>query len=170
MRVERQNQAIRFDFSSPEVRLLLHILARAVVHYRLRPGDLDPRAAAVWYSTRGCAAARMSEAETKEWVEHLHFLKSERIEGINCWRQSLSEGDADAGTLELSPPQATAFMMVLNDYRLLCAAMHGIEEGEMAVQTPTDYARLPAQQRQALFEIHFLAWVVEETVQCLVPP
>lgn len=167
MRVQRQNEIIRFFFSLPESRLVSRILGRMVTSYSSLPKDLDPRTAAVWYSTRGCVSARMSDIEMQEWVEHLHALKNDTIGCINDWRRRLS--GKNTSPLDLSLSHASTFIVVLNDYRLMCAATHDINEKEMAIQSTAALGELPDTQRAALFEIHFLAWLVEETVRSLMP-
>ena len=35
----------------------------------------------------------------------------------------------------------------------------------MSLRTPMELAALPEERQQALLEIHFLAWIVEETLR-----
>ncbi len=141
-------------------RRLATVLQEIRANYQLRPEDLHPKIAAVWYSTRGCASARMTPDETREWLAHLHGFKSENVARIDRWVATLTAPTTEAHRLELSSEDAAALMIVLNDQRLLLAARQDIGEAQMTVQTLTELRRLPLPQRKAVFDIHFLAAVI----------
>ena len=47
----------------------------------------------------------------------------------------------------------------------MAAAKHDVGEDEMSLRTPMELAALPEERQQALLEIHFLAWIIEETLR-----
>src|SRR5438270_171070 len=79
MRAARTPKALGLTFNTLESRLLRHILKQIITNYQITPQDLNPKAASVWYSAKGCESARMSPEETQEWLEHLHQYKSKEV-------------------------------------------------------------------------------------------
>jgi len=181
MRLQREKEFLVFTLSFPERLLLARVLQELAGKYRLKPEELDARTAAAWYSSRGCSTAGMSAEETKEWLEHLHvFKKSTCLQRLEEWASQLGEretGNAERGaadsalpkqsTLRIPMDHAPAFVTAINDYRLAVAARHDIGQAEMDAHSPWQLARLPALRQQAVLEIHFLAWIIEETLRAL---
>jgi hypothetical protein len=179
MRLQRENESLVFTLSLPEHLLLANALRELVAKYRLKPDELDARTAAAWYSRRGCATAGMSDEETREWLEHLHALKkSNCLQRLEEWVSQLREcrkGNSEAGAadpefsgqsmLRIPTDEAAIFMTAINDYRLAAAARHDIGQIEMDAHSPWQLARLPPLRQKALLEIHFLAWIIEETLR-----
>jgi hypothetical protein len=179
MRLQRENESLVFSLSPAERWLLAHVLRELIEKYRLKPDELDAATMAVWYSSRGCASAGMSAEETKEWLEHLHaFKKGASLQRLDEWSAQLGErepGNAESGkpgseaseqsTLRIPTEQAPAFVTAINDYRLAAAARHDIGQPEMDAHSPWQLARLPPPRQQAVLEIHFLAWMIEETLR-----
>jgi hypothetical protein len=172
MRLKRENESLVFTLSLPERLLLAHALRELAVNYRLKPDELDGRTAAAWYSPRGCASAGMSDEETKEWQEHLHaFKKNTNLQRLEDWAAQLGErvtADSELSgqsMLRIPTEQAAVFMTVINDYRLAAAARHDIGQAEMDAHSPWQLARLPPLRQKAVLEIHFLAWIIEETLR-----
>ncbi len=58
-------------------------------------------------------------------------------------------------------------MAAINDYRLSAAARHEIGQAEMDAHSPWQLAKLPPNRQKAVLEIHFLAWIIEETLRVL---
>jgi len=79
MRAARRKDDLVLEFGSVEKQILLHTIAAILENYKRKPADIDPRTAAVWYSTRGCKSAGMSEEETREWV-----VRGCTTAGIGC--------------------------------------------------------------------------------------
>jgi hypothetical protein len=158
---------IEISLAEPESHVLRHVLAEVAANYRLKPGQLDPKAIAVWYSTRGCESARMSQEETAAWLENLHAFRGGNLRRIEQWRRELSNARGNHYRLRLALGDAPVLLTVLNDHRLLTAARHGIGEGEMDFHSLEAFAAMTPEQQSALFEIHFLAWIMEEVLQLL---
>ena len=187
MRLLRENESLVFTLSLPERLLLAHVLLELAGKYRLNPDELDDRTAAAWYSRNGCATAGMSDEDTKEWLEHLHaFRKSTCLQRLEEWAAQLGErgtgpgetgsGERGAGknsalpeqsTLRIPTEHAAAFVTAINDYRLAAAARHDIGQAEMDAHSPWQLARLPPLRQKAVLEIHFLAWIIEETLRVI---
>jgi len=176
MLLQRENESLVFTLSLPERMLLAHALKELAAKYRLKPDELDARTAAAWYSSRGCASAGMSDEETKEWLEHLHaFKKRDCLQRLEEWAAQLRMECAERGTadselsgqsvLRIPTDQAAAFMTAINDYRLAAAARHDIGQAEMDAHSPWHLAKLPPLRQKAVLEIHFLAWIIEETLR-----
>lgn len=161
MKITRQTGHFTLGFKAKERALFLRVLSGILDHYRLAPDDLDPKIRGVWYSTRGCATARLTHEETREWIESLHAFKGAHVRALEVWRQQLQPGSTTGGTLQVPDDQVSVFLTVLNDHRLLVAAQNDIGEAEMSLRSTPELARLDPARLQALFEIQFLAAIIE---------
>ena len=166
MRLKRDNDHLILTLNLPESRLVWSVFRQLIASYSLKPDELDPKAASVWYSTRGCLTARMSQEETKEWVNDLHAFKSCNVERLKDWSDKLAH-PKPATSLPIKLADATAFMTAINDHRLMAAACNGITQKEMDSYALFELATLPPQRQAALLEIHFLAWILEETLRAI---
>jgi hypothetical protein len=192
MRLQRENDTLLLSCNQPEAELLRSVFRQLAESYRPAPGELDAVTAVAWYCTRGCATAKMSEAETAEWLEQMHAFKSARLERLADWSRQLgalpmADGPspmADSPSaighrpsaigkargpaqLRVATTDAPTFIASINDYRLLAAARHHIGQAEMDLHWPWQWAKLPAARREALLEIHFLALMIEETLRAV---
>lgn len=167
MRVARENNQLTFTYSLLESRLLRRVLQSIIGNYQMRPEDLDAPTAAAWYSTRGCEAARMSAEETREWLWQMHQLKSGHLRLLVDWDRQLAGGPGDLRELRIPVDEGSTLITVLNDYRLWAAARNDIGEGEMTLLSLRDLGHLKPAQQNALFEIHFLAQLIEEILRFL---
>jgi hypothetical protein len=167
MRLTVENQQLLCALNLLESRLLLRIFRELLAQYRLKPGEVDPHTAAAWYSTRGCRAAKMTEEETRDWLEHLHQFRGAHLPRLERWAAQLAHIPSSGSTLRVPLEDADAFLTVLNDHRLRLAACNGIGQAEMDIQSPLALAQLPPGQQKALFEIHVLAWLIEQTLSVL---
>jgi hypothetical protein len=167
MIVRRDKDAVIFSFSGMECRVIEGVLTALIANYQVPPSELDEKSASVWYSTRGCQSARMSADEAAEWIKQLHNVRSARLEFLQQLLENI--GKRPAGPLMLSVPieKAEALMIALNDHRLLVAARHDIGEAEMDMRTLSALTKLPPAQQTALYEIHFLAYILEELLHAL---
>jgi hypothetical protein len=168
MRLKRESDILHFTFNWMEAHILLEVLRQLAESYRLKPDEIDPRAAEAWYSKRGCVSATMSEEETREWLAHLHAFKGEHLPRLEAWSKQIRDcGSDSAAQLRIKIDDAAAFMTAINDHRLLAAARHDIGQREMDIQSPVELARLPGERQLAMLEIHFLAVILEETLRAL---
>ncbi len=164
MRLKREKDLLHFWFNALESRLLVRSLEQLAARYALKPAEIDPRIAAAWYSNRGCISAKLSEQETRDWLDQLHALKSANLQRLENW----------IGQLKPSPPHlrlrmddASAFITAVNDHRLAMAAAHDIGQEQMDIQSPLQLIKLPTSQQEALLEIHLLAWIIEESLRAM---
>lgn len=167
MDVSRQNGklAIRLNlFEAPLLRRSLEVLAE---NYRVPPADLDPATAAVWYSSRGCRTAGLSAEETRDWLASLHEFKNAHLRRLEDWIAQLAGVKPAGVTLLLELEAVDAFLVIVNDYRLLLAARHDIGEAEMDLLTDKAIESLAPARQAALMEIHYLAWLIEEVLRAL---
>jgi hypothetical protein len=188
VRLKREKDSLVFSLNSPERFLLIRVLRELIEKYRLKPDELDAPTASAWYSTRGCATAGLSAEETQEWLENLHTFKSATLQRLEEWatqlsprrpRQSAESVVADSAlpvphsalpeksSLRIKTDHAPTFVTVINDYRLAIAARQAIGQPEMDAHLPWQLIKLPADQQQAVLEIHVLAWIMEETLRLL---
>src|SRR5688572_24298104 len=151
MRLKRDNDRLIFTLNPPESRLILNVFRQLIASYSLKPGELDPKAASVWYSTRGCLTARMSQEETKEWMNDLHAFKSGNVPRLKEWSNELAHPKPPT-SLSIRFADATAFMTAINDHRLMAAACNGITQKEMDAYSLFELATLPPGRRAALLE------------------
>jgi hypothetical protein len=168
MRLKREPGSLQFSFNQSEARLLIAVLTNLAGNYRVKPDQLDPKLAAAWYSERGCAAAGLSSGETKEWLDNLHALKTSSLQLLDQWLGQLSESKPGSPVrLVVLRDDAPIFMRSINDSRLMAASRHEIGQTEMDIHSPFELLRLPAERQVAMMEIHFLAWILEETLRAL---
>ena len=165
MRLKREKDSLVFNLNSPERFLLTRVLRELIEKYRLKPHEQDASTASAWYSTRGCATAGLSAEETKEWLDNLHVFKGTNLQRLEEWARQL--GESGPSTLRIRTDDAPAFVTAINDYRLATAAGHNIGQPEMDAHMPWQLIKLPANQQQAVLEIHVLAWIIEETLRLL---
>jgi hypothetical protein len=169
MRVTRDQDRIRLELNTLEAHIFEQVLRAIITHYKMKPAEFDSKAAAAWYSTRGCQTGGMGAEETADWVESLHGMRSARLLSLEEWAAKLAARKTADTELLLSLSEATALMTMLNDYRLLLAAQHDIGQREMDLHTTPDVDDLPLQQQYALCEIDFLGWVIEALLRFIAP-
>lgn len=167
MRLQRENDVLVFKLNLPECLLVANVLRELAEKYRLKPNELDAQTATAWYSIRGCITAEMSEEEISEWLGHLHAFKSTYLQHLEAWARQLGEIGEEHSALRIPIDDAAAFVTAINDYRLAAAARHAIGQHEMDIHSQQQLAKLPAARQEALWEIHFLAWMLEETLRAL---
>ena len=171
MIVQRKQSAVEFRFSLLEKMVLERALATVAQNYKINPAELDERAAAVWYSPAGCRTARMSAEETADWLKQLQSLRMGRVAVLEeCLRQLNEKREQTPIKMEIGREQADSLMTAINDHRLLVAAHHDIGEAEMNMRTLASISKLPPSQQTALFEIEFLAYLIDELLQLLSEP
>jgi len=168
MKAARQNDRIMLRFAPGEAQLLRRIFNSIIRHYAVKPGDLDPRIAEAWYSRRGCASARMTDEQTREWIENLHSLKGAHLTLLRRWAAKLRPRPNHTPQLELTDEDSQTLVTVFNDHRLMCAARYAIGEAEMNLRTLTELENVAPRRRVALVDIMFLAAIIE-TVLALLP-
>ena len=164
MRLKIEKETLRFMLNALESQLLIHVFERLAERYRLKPGEIDPKTASAWYSTRGCVTANLSDQETRDWIDQIHALKSANLERLEKWTEQLKDSPS---RLDVRLNEAPAFITAVNDHRFVAAAHHQIGQAEMDIQSPLDLVKLPPKQQEALLEIHLLAWIMEETLRVL---
>jgi hypothetical protein len=167
MIAQRDKDFILFTFSGLERHVLERTIKTLVENYKLPPGQIDQRAGAVWYSTRGCETARISAEETAEWLKQLHAVRIARVEFLEKCLEQLARRAPGPVKLGIPVQNAESLMTALNDHRLLVAAQNAISEREMTLRSLASFAKLPPGQQTALCEIEFLAYVIEELLRLL---
>lgn len=170
MNARQEDKQLVLNFTFFESQVLRQILEFIGDTYRKKPSELDPQAAAAWYSTRGCESAGMSSEETQEWLHQMHEFRTSRRTLIEqCAQHLRPKALAEPLELRLTLDAAADLITVLNDYRLLAAARNEIGQREMDLNSMAEFSALPAPQQTALTEIHFLAYLIETLLQFLSP-
>jgi hypothetical protein len=168
MKAARQNDRIILRFAPMEARMLSRVFSAIVRQYEMKPEEVDPRVADVWYSKRGCASAGMDEEQTREWVQTLHSLKSANAALLGRWKRNLAPRVDHVPQLELTDDDSHTLVTVLNDHRLMCAARFNVGEHEMNLRSLAELQTFKPRHRMALIDIMFLAAIIE-TVLALLP-
>ncbi|MFM1768438.1 MAG: hypothetical protein RJA22_967 [Verrucomicrobiota bacterium] len=168
MDLRREPGGLAIQLNPVEVSLLRHALEGLAGHYHIPPAELDEAAAEAWYSTRGCPSAGSSPEDTALWVASLHEIRRAQIGPLEKWLAPLEAAGGRGATLRLAAESLEDFVRAINDYRLLQAARADVGEAEMALDLD-EAGHLPAAQRAALLEIHFLGWVMEEILRRMEP-
>lgn len=164
MRLKREKEALHFSLNALESRLLLRVFEQLAERYALKPEEIDLKTAAAWYSTRGCLTAKLSDQETRDWLDQLHALKSANLPRLKNWMGQLKSSPIH---LRVGIDDASAFITAVNDHRLATAAAHDIGQEQMDIQSPLQLVKLPTSQQEALLEIHLLAWIIEEALRAM---
>jgi hypothetical protein len=169
MDASRQGRFVSLRFNALESRLLRTVFAEIIEHYRLKPDQIDPKLAAVWYYTRGCQSAGLSEDETRDWLEALRSYKIAHLRLLEECLASIRQPKDGVYQVRVDANQAATLITVLNDHRLLAAAKHDVGQAEMDAHSIDDFSRLRSDQQAALCAIHFLASVIEELIRLIAP-
>lgn len=169
MRAARRKDQVVLTFNFLEATIFRRALNEIAEHYKLNPGEMEPKLAECWYSTRGCKSAKMSPQETQEWLNTLHDYKSANLQHVTRWNEALAHREAGQYQLVLSLEEAACLITVANDHRLLMATLHQIGQNEMDVRSIDEIVELKPGQQTALYCIHFLAAIIEELI-CLIDP
>lgn len=169
MRAVRENSYVLLTLNLFESRVLRQVMRTIGDHYRLKPAEIDPAIGAVWYPTAGCKAARMGEEETQEFVENLYGYKRAHLALVERCGADLARHTGVKQQIKLQMDEAAVFLTIVNDHRLLCAAKYKIHQAEMDLHSVKEIASLPATQQTALYEIHLLAYLMEELLRVLEP-
>ncbi len=167
MRAARQNDRITLSFGAFESQVLRRIISTLIQNYKIKPAEMGPKEAAVWYSTRGCESAKMSAEETRDWLEQLHGFRSANLDRLEDWAKQLTAAREDHFELRVPLAEADKLITLLNDHRLLAAARHDIGQPEMDLCSLAAFNALTPMQLNALDEIHFLACLIEALLRLL---
>lgn len=165
----RTENKVVLEFGLLEKQVLLPILHSIIRNYRLKPDDLSSKAAKAWYPTKGCQSAKMSADETQEWIDGLHQLKSANLALLEKWAAELAKPTSEGFRITANVDEVPVLLSVVNDHRMLTAAENDIADEQMEIHSLGEIEQLPPEQQTALYEIHFLAWIIEELLRLAVP-
>ncbi len=165
----RTENKVVLEFGLLEKQVLLPILHSIIRNYRLKPDDLSSKAAKAWYPTKGCQSAKMSADETQEWIDGLHQLKSANLALLEKWAAELAKPTSEGFRITANVDEVPVLLSVVNDHRMLTAAENDIADEQMEIHSLGEIEQLPPEQQTALYEIHFLAWIIEELLRVAVP-
>ena len=169
MRAARKNNELVLEFGAIEKDILLQTVQAILENYTLKPGELDPRTAAVWYSTRGCKSAGMSDEETREWVDALYTLKSANAKLLQRWCAQIKELEPGKFELAVKLADAASLVTIVNDHRLHLAAIHDIGQNDMDVRSWVEDEQLSSEKQSALVQIELLGWLMELILRLTAP-
>jgi hypothetical protein len=169
MRATRKDNVLTLAFDSVEAGVLREAFASIIANYQTPPDQMDPKVAAVWYSSRGCQSAGMSAEETSAWRRDLHNFKSANLQLLKGWAEELSARKSDPYQLQIDVDKAPALLTVLNDHRLYAAARHNIGESEMTMPISLAFASLPPARQAAVIQIDLLGWIIEVILRLIAP-
>ena len=169
MRAARKNDQLVLQFGEVEKGLLLHTAGAILKNYKLKPGELDQKTAAVWYSTRGCKSAGMSDEETREWIESLYSFKGANAALLERWCEQIKEVEPGKFELSVKLAEAASLVTIINDHRLHLAAVHDIGQSDMDLRDWTEEAQLTNEKQSALVQIELLGWLIEVILRLTAP-
>jgi hypothetical protein len=153
------------EFEGAEKELLLLSLVEMREQYELDPEMLPEPLRRYWDGTLSVSAkGELAEASDDLRDARLGW-RHERLRAVERWLAP--DGGLVDGTprsFVLDEEEIDLFFCVLNDRRLTLAALHGIDDGRME-ENPADVQDRNLQR--ALWEIHFLAFVMENCLQAL---
>ena len=169
MHVGKHNDRVRLTLNPLECQLLVPVLRSLLEHYRIKPGDMDAGSASAWYSTRGCESGRMTEEETRDWMETLHQQRLTLVPRLKGWIKQLTTDKEEKAHLEFTQEDAEKFLGILNDHRLWMAAKQDIGQLEMDLRSFDALNALPTERQYAIYEIEFLGWMIEHLLRVIAP-
>ena len=167
MRVQKEQGGFQLSLNLFEGRLLRQCLLAIRKNYSIPPDQADSRLLATWYSSRGHENTGLSAEEVLEWRQNLHQVRTDNLKLVERWQEQLEGGAQGRYQLSLALEEAPAFLSVINDHRLLIAAQQTIGEDEMGLQSLRQISKLTADKQAALYEIHLLAYLMEELLALL---
>ena len=159
MKATRSDEALVLDFEGAEKELLFLSLTETQDHYEIEFDSLPESLRKYWSGT----LTTQPDPELAEAAEDLKETRlawrSDRLKALDRWLAS--DGllaDPENHRFRLEPDEIDLFLAILNDRRLLLAAHHGFDDPVMEVNP----ASIDDKDRQrALWEVHFLAFVME---------
>jgi hypothetical protein len=170
MRAGRRNDELVLQFGAVEREFVLQTANTILANYKLKPTDIDPKTAAVWYSTRGCKRAGMSEEETREWVDSLYGFKGANAQLLECWCKQIKEVEPDKFELAVKLDHAPSLVTIINDHCLHLAAVHDIGQTDIDMRGWTnDEEEIPSEKSSAIVQIELLSWLIEGILRLIAP-
>ena len=170
MRAGRKNDQLVLQFGAAEKEFLLQIAKTILENYRQKPGEIDPKTAAVWYSTRGCKTAGMSAEETREWIDTLHGFKGANARLLEQWCEGIRQVEPGKFELTVKLDETGSLVTIINDHRLHLAAIHDIGEEELDMRwSPEVEEQLSEEKQAALVQIGLLGWLIEVILRLAAP-
>ena len=169
MRATREKNVLILAFDAIEANILREALESIMANYQTPPDQIDPKVAAVWYSSRGCQSAGLSAEETKAWLRDLHGFKSANLGLLRTWATKLTGPKSNRYELRIDVEKASTLLTVLNDHRLYAAALQNIGESEMTMPISVAFTALPPARQAALIQIDLLGWIIEVILRLIAP-
>src|SRR5687767_5520674 len=117
MQVARRKDELVLHFGRREKQVLLRTAEAILQNYRTKPDEIDPKTAAVWYSTRGCKSAGMSAEETRDWLDALYSFKGANAKLLEQWSEQIKETAPSKFELAVKLEHAASLVTILNDHR-----------------------------------------------------
>jgi hypothetical protein len=169
MRAARENNQLVLQFGAMEKEILLNTVQAILQNYKLKPDELDPKTAAVWYSTRGCKSAGMSAEETRDWIDSLYSFKGANAALLEQWSKQIKEVEPGKFELAIKLEHAASLVTIINDHRLHLAALHDIGQEEMDLRDWVEEEQPNSEQQSALVQIELLGWLIEVILRLTAP-
>jgi len=169
MHASRNKDQLILQFGAVEKELLLQTVQAILRNYKLKPGEIDPKVAAVWYSTRGCKSAGMSADETREWIDSLYAFKGANASLLEQWARQIREIGPGKFELAVKLEQAANLVTIINDHRLHLAARYDLGQEEMDLHSWAEDTQLTSDKQSALVQIELLGWLIEVILRLTAP-
>lgn len=163
MEIHSTQEQLQIFLNQDEVRFLADVLESLKQKYQIPPELMDSKTSSVWYSMKGCSQMEMSEEDREEWLLGLQQHRTEYQGKMDGWLKCLKSADPEASLVLLEIPftEVEMLLSILNDHRLAMAAVHEVGQGEM--EHDLEKVEDPI-KRSALFQIHFLGWMMERII------
>ena len=153
------------DFEGAEKEILFLSLTEIQEHYEADFEKLPESLKKYWSGTLS-ASADPELAEAAEDLKETRLAwRSDRLKALDRWLSTDGAlADLASHGLRLESDEIDLFLAILNDRRLILALLHGFDDPVMEVNP----ASIDDHDRQrALWEVHFLAFVMEHCLQGL---
>jgi len=151
-----------FSFEGAEKELLVMALLETQEDYSVSYDRLPEPLQKFWAGTLSDDPALAEAAD--DLKEARLAWRSDRAQALEQWLNPDGPLAGPDPLFMLEAEEVDLFLAILNDRRLTLAAYHGFGEGEMEV----DLEEISAKEVQrAVWEIHFLALVMEHCLEAL---
>lgn len=154
MQVIRHAKQLEIILFEPEAYLLRHSLSEIIRNYQMDCNELPVEVQKIWFNTDS-----MQDEEDRElWAEQLRDFRGQNSKLAKRILQELESSKTWPAVIHVDLQEAETLMIIINDHRLYLAAVNNVGEQEMDVEWDQISDSL---SRNAVMNIHFLAWLIE---------
>jgi hypothetical protein len=165
MTIGKTPEGFLWTLEADEAVYVLNCLNALLRHYQTPPELWNERERQFWSAevVQETDDSKGGQEATENLQEEKNLWRSERTELLQKWLGS-EQTDPPNFTFAVLPEEIDPLVSILNERRLLLAALYAVDESKMEL----DLENIPDRhEREALIEIHILGSVLEVWMQLL---